>query len=268
MSDVNGRNGTHDDRNGRSFELDITSMVQIPVKNGPISDIGINHDGSRLVVANYGRDTVSIIDTDARRVVQTVAGLNEPFAIAVSGGDAARAYVSTATTAYDSIDVVDLATNARIATHPLAHSVSDLTVSADGRFVYASRNWRPRRRCHGRGHHHGRLRGDRNRHHTGDHRGLRAHQSRRTSPVRRHQRAVRRRTDRHRNPSAVRRPHRRHLRARFTHSRRRAERRRRHRLRGQLRPRRGRGARRHRHPNPQDHQHAKGRRGRRSAHPR
>ncbi|MGZ4513955.1 MAG: YncE family protein [Mycobacterium sp.] len=140
MSDMNGRNGTHDDRNGRSFELDITSMVQIPVKNGPISDIGINHDGSRLVVANNGRDTVSIIDTDARRVVQTVAGLNEPFAIAVSGGDAARAYVSTATTAYDSIDVVDLATNARIATHPLAHSVSDLTVSADGRFVYASRN--------------------------------------------------------------------------------------------------------------------------------
>lgn len=140
MSGLNEHKAFQDDRDGQVFRFDDASVVQIPVRNGPISDIGINHDGSRLVVANHGGDTVSIIDTDARRVLQTVAGLHEPFAIAVSGGDAPRAYVSTATTAYDSIDVVDLATNARIATHPLARSVSDLTVSADGRFVYASRN--------------------------------------------------------------------------------------------------------------------------------
>ena len=140
MSGVNDRKEFQDDGDERVFPFDDTSVFRIPVRNGPISDIGINDDGSRLVVANYGRDTVSVIDTDARRVVRTVAGLNEPFAIVVSRGDAPRAYVNTATTAYDSIDVVDLATNARIATHPLAHRVSDLAVSADGRFIYASRN--------------------------------------------------------------------------------------------------------------------------------
>ncbi len=118
-------------------------MVQIPVKNGPISDIGISPDGSRLFVTNYGRNTVSVIDTDTCRVVNTVDDLNEPFAIAVSGGDASRAYVSTVSQgsmAYDSIEVIDVATHTRITTHQLAHSVSDLTVSADGKYIYASRN--------------------------------------------------------------------------------------------------------------------------------
>ena len=140
MSASNGRKAFQDDADERTFEFDDTSVIQIPVRNGPISDIGISPDGSRLVVANHGSDTVSLIDTDARRVVQTLSGLAEPFAIALSGGDAPRAYISTATPSYDSVDVVDLAWNAHIATHPLAHSVSDLTVSADGRFVYASRN--------------------------------------------------------------------------------------------------------------------------------
>ena len=40
-------------------------MVQIPVKNGPISDIGVSPDGSRLIVTNYGRNSVSVIDTDS-----------------------------------------------------------------------------------------------------------------------------------------------------------------------------------------------------------
>ncbi|KKC05453.1 YncE family protein [Mycobacterium nebraskense] len=140
MSGVNGHKAFQDDGDKRAFEFDDTSVVQIPVRNGPISDIGISPDGRRLVVANHGRDSVSIIDTDDRRVLETVTGLDEPFAIAVSGGDTPRAYISTASTAYDSIDVVDLATNTRVATHPLAQSVSDLAVSADGRFVHASRN--------------------------------------------------------------------------------------------------------------------------------
>ncbi|WP_102419773.1 YncE family protein [Mycobacterium sp. 4858] len=136
MNASTGRKAFPDDR---VFQFDDTSIVAIPVRNGPISDIGISPDGSRLVVANHGRDTVSIVDTDARLVVQTLA-LDEPFAVALSGGDAPRAYISTATPSYDSVTVVDVASNARIATHPLAHSVSDLAVSADGRFVYAGRN--------------------------------------------------------------------------------------------------------------------------------
>ena len=139
MNDVKGLKAAHD-RDGRSFEFDVTSMVQIPVQNGPISDFDVSRDGSRLFVTNYGRDSVSVIDTDTWRVVDTVADLNEPFAIAMSGGEVNRAYVSTASTAFDSIDVIDVATHARIGTHRLALSVSGLTVSADGRYVYASRD--------------------------------------------------------------------------------------------------------------------------------
>ncbi|OCB47047.1 hypothetical protein A9X02_13740 [Mycobacterium malmoense] len=140
MSGVNDRKAPQDDRDERVFRLDDTSVVRIPVGNGPISDIGISPDGSRLVVANHGRDAVSIIDTDARRVVRSVTGLGEPFAVALTGGDAPLVFVSTATMSYDSVDVVDLATGAHVATHPLAQSVSDLAVSGDGRLVYASGN--------------------------------------------------------------------------------------------------------------------------------
>lgn len=138
MSNVKGRKAFHNDRD--TYQFHHASMVQIPGGNGPISDMDINADGSRLIVANHGSDTVSIIDTDARRVVQTVTGLDEPFTIALSGGNAPRAYVSSATAAYDSVDVVDLATNTRVATHPLANNVSGLAVSADGQFVYTGRN--------------------------------------------------------------------------------------------------------------------------------
>lgn len=139
MSGMSDRRAFGDDDRDEKFQLRNASVVQIPVRNGPISDIDINHDGSRLVVANYGGHTVSIIDTDARRVVHTL-GVDEPFAIALSGGDAPRAYISTATAAYDSIVVVDVATEARVASHPLTQSVTDVAVSPDGRFVYASRN--------------------------------------------------------------------------------------------------------------------------------
>ena len=71
------------------------------------------------------------------------------------GAEGDRAYVSTVSPAYDSIAVIDMSTDTVVATHPLALSVSDLAVSADGKHVYASRNgarrsltwrsWTPRR---------------------------------------------------------------------------------------------------------------------------
>ena len=112
----------------------------IGVHNGPISGIAASSDGTQLMVANYIHDTVSVIDTETWRVVATVAGLNEPFAIAVGAHHNNRAYVSTVSPAYDSIGVIDTSTNTVIAAHPLALSVSDLVVSPDGRHVYASRN--------------------------------------------------------------------------------------------------------------------------------
>jgi YVTN family beta-propeller protein len=115
-------------------------VVQIAVDRGPISGMVASPDGTRLLVANCGRDSVSVIDTDTCRVVQTVPGLNEPFVLAMGSHDTDRGYVSTVSPAFDSIAIVDLPTNTVMATHPLALSVSDLAVSPDGNHVYASRN--------------------------------------------------------------------------------------------------------------------------------
>ncbi len=145
-NDVNGREGARNGLDGSDLGFDAAGLpivVEIPVHNGPISGIVTSPDGSRLLVTNYGHNSVSIIDTDSCRVLETVAGVDEPFAIATGGpeGTAAnRAYVSSVSRAYDSIEVIDVFTNTVIATHPLALSVSDLAVSADGKYVYASRN--------------------------------------------------------------------------------------------------------------------------------
>jgi len=144
MRNVNGRKAAHDGREGQVVEFGAASgfpiTVEIAVNNGPISGIAATADGARLMVTNHGHDSVSVIDTDTCRVVETVAALDEPFAIAVGSEDTERAYVSTVSTAYDTISVIDMPTNTVVATHPLALSVSDLVVSPDGRHVYAGRN--------------------------------------------------------------------------------------------------------------------------------
>lgn len=114
-------------------------VVEIRVGSGPISGIAVSPDGRRLLVTHYGHDRVSVIDTSRRRVVQTIDGLDEPYAIVVDNEDTGRAYVSTASPAYDSVAAIDMSTDTIEATYPLAMSISDLAVSPDGRYVYAAR---------------------------------------------------------------------------------------------------------------------------------
>lgn len=144
MSDPNGQQAAHGDRDLEVFEFGTAPVfsvdVEIPVNRGPIGGIDISPDGSQLMVTNYGADSLSVIDTDTGRVVETIAGVGEPFAIVMGGGASHRAYVSTVSTAYDSISVIDVATNTVVDSHPLALSVSDLAVSRDGKYLYASRN--------------------------------------------------------------------------------------------------------------------------------
>ncbi|WP_193375536.1 MULTISPECIES: YncE family protein [Mycobacterium avium complex (MAC)] len=128
------------DPTAAGFSVDDTAVVRVPVHHGPISDMDLSGDGRRLLVTNYARDAVTVIDAHTLRVSSTLAGLSEPSTVAMSSADANYAYVSTATAAYDAIEVIDVVTNWRIATHRVAHSVSDLTVSADGKHLYASRN--------------------------------------------------------------------------------------------------------------------------------
>ncbi|KZS64307.1 YncE family protein [Mycobacterium ostraviense] len=147
MSDVNGQNTGWDERDSAYVQLfgsgatpDLPAAVEIRVNNGPIAAMAMSADGSRLLVTNYRDHSVSVIDTDSCRVGETIAGVNEPFAIATASAPAERAYVSIVSPAYDSIGVIDASTNTLAATHPLTLSVSDLTVDPGGNYVYASRN--------------------------------------------------------------------------------------------------------------------------------
>lgn len=128
------------DPTAAGFEIDSTAVVRVPAHHGPIADMDVSADGRRLLVTHYGHDAVSVIDAHALRVSSTIAGLSEPSTIATSGADPNYAYVCTAAAGCDAIEVIDVVTNWRIATHRLAHSVSDLTVSPDGTYLYAARN--------------------------------------------------------------------------------------------------------------------------------
>ena len=112
---------------------------KIPVQHGAVSGIAVSPDGMRLLVTHYGDSSFSLIDASNSAVAQTVVDVDEPFAVAVSDTSQSRAYVSTASAAYDSIVAFDIAANRVVGAHPVAHSVTDLAVSPDGRYVYASR---------------------------------------------------------------------------------------------------------------------------------
>jgi YVTN family beta-propeller protein len=112
-------------------------IAEIAVNNGPIGGIAATADGSRLITTNG--NSVSVIDTRTCAVVQTITGIEEPFAVAMAAADGDRAYVNTASAAYDAVAVIDLRAAAVVGMHPLAFNVTDLAVSPDAKHVFASR---------------------------------------------------------------------------------------------------------------------------------
>ncbi|OBA57497.1 hypothetical protein A5647_23650 [Mycobacterium sp. 1100029.7] len=142
MTGNNSEGGANvNELNGREAagEIGMTPVaVGIAVHSGPISGIAISPDGSRLLVTNNADDSVAVIDTGNFRVVETVDGVAEPFAIAMGAGS--RAYVSAVLASYDSVAVIDTSRNAVVATLPLSGTVTDLAVDSTGQHVYASRN--------------------------------------------------------------------------------------------------------------------------------
>lgn len=142
VSYVNGREPVDDDALVEVGAAPGFSMVaEILLQHGAVSGIAVSPDGARLIVTHYGDSSVSLIDTSHHPVAQTAVYADEPFAIAIAIADTyrPRAYVSTVSAAYDSILAVDVRTNRVVAVHPVAHSVTDLAVSPDGKHVYASR---------------------------------------------------------------------------------------------------------------------------------
>jgi YVTN family beta-propeller protein len=115
---------------------DFAVLAEIAVNNGPISGMVLTPAGDRLLVANYGTNSVSVIDTATLAVTSTIGAIDEPFVLAAADDGA---YVSTVSASYDAIALIDTDTNTVIGTQPLALSVRDLVTSPDGKYVYASR---------------------------------------------------------------------------------------------------------------------------------
>jgi DNA-binding beta-propeller fold protein YncE len=140
VSYVNGREPVDDDALLEVGTAPGFSVVaEIAMQHGAISGIAVSPDGAQLMVTHYGDNSVAMVDACDGPVAQTAVYADEPFAIAIAGTRRPRAYVSTVSAAYDSILAVDVRTNRVVAVHPVAHSVTDLAVSSDGKHVYASR---------------------------------------------------------------------------------------------------------------------------------
>ena len=119
-------------------DADFDVLGTIDVARGPIGDIAVSANG-RLVVTNYGDNSVAVLDADTLTVDDTVTVDGEPFAVAVTDD---RAYVSTASASYDSVPVIDTDVKALLESYPLAFSVTALAVSPDRKRVYAGRTAR------------------------------------------------------------------------------------------------------------------------------
>ena len=108
------------------------------------------------MVTNHGDDTVSLLHADTLAVAGVVAVPGEPFAIVVADD---RAYVSTSSSNFDAVSVIDTETKTVVATYSLAFSVTALaparTASGSTQAVpvTASRRRRHRHDRRASGHH-------------------------------------------------------------------------------------------------------------------
>lgn len=119
---------------GAAVQLDV--IGRIPVSNGPVTAMVASPDGRQLVVANYGDDSVSVLDTVSATVSKTLTGIYEPYAVAAAGDG--RVYLSAVTPGYDAIALLDVDTEQLVAAYPQAGVVRDVVVSANGKKVYAA----------------------------------------------------------------------------------------------------------------------------------
>lgn len=127
----------------RSVVPETGALRTARVGRGPIGDMAISADGTRLTVTNYADRSVSVIDASTGAVVHTPLGTGEPLAVATGqrkgGTHGGRSYVATSSGSFDSIVVIDTDTAETIAAHPVALSIGDLAVDPARRRLYAAR---------------------------------------------------------------------------------------------------------------------------------
>lgn len=107
---------------------------RVTVGRGPIGAIAASESG--VVVANFGADSVSIMDRADSALGADVTLDGEPISVIATED---RAFVATASASRDAVSVIDLGTRSVVAAFPVAFGVTALAVSPDGKRAYAGR---------------------------------------------------------------------------------------------------------------------------------
>jgi YVTN family beta-propeller protein len=97
--------------------------------------VAVSPDGSRVYVANFGGNSVSVINTSNNTVVATVTGVPSPYGVAVSP-DGSRVYVGNQSG--NSVSVINTSNNTVVATVTGLDRPAGVVVSPDGSRVYVT----------------------------------------------------------------------------------------------------------------------------------
>jgi DNA-binding beta-propeller fold protein YncE len=108
----------------------------IAAGHGPISDMAVSADGSRLVAAHFGADVVSVVDSATMSVAAAITDIPEPCRVTVAD----RAYVSSASDSDDAIVAIDPTTGKALAAKTVDMTAGGLAVSPGGDVLYVGRN--------------------------------------------------------------------------------------------------------------------------------
>jgi len=111
-----------------------TVTATVPVGSGPFG-VAINTSGTKVYVANWDSNDVSVIDTSTNTVTATVPVGKEPKGVAVTP-DGTKIYVTN--TNSSTVSVIDTATNSVIANVSVGIYPLGVAVSPDGNKAYVT----------------------------------------------------------------------------------------------------------------------------------
>src|SRR5262249_45708134 len=117
-------------------DLATNSVVGMPIAVGDSPfGVAVHPSGALVYVANYGSDSVSVIDATTRMVIATVPVLDAPFGLAAHP-DGSRVYVAHQFA--DAVTVIDTATNTVLGTIPVGSRPLGLAVNPAGTRLYVT----------------------------------------------------------------------------------------------------------------------------------
>src|SRR5205823_1537232 len=98
-----------------------------------IPSVAVNSNTDRIYAANRFANVISVIDGSTDSVIATIAGINQPYGLAVNP-NTNRLYVTNGV----AVDVVDLSTNTLLGTIPVGPSPYGVAVNPNTNKIYVT----------------------------------------------------------------------------------------------------------------------------------